>query len=398
MTIEIAHERLEWLRRAAADGTVHTVRVSWPDRLGGWRGKRVPVDDFLADPDRRIGFCDGMIVVDVGCAIIQETPFSNFETGYPDMYLRPDVGTLRPACWADGEAFVLGELQSHHGERLAVAPRNVLRAVLARLAQSGVGVRASLTLSGRLMRSPRESVALLPGGLGRGEPGKGVLRAAAEALLASGVPVASLDARRDGSFRLGLEALEAGEAADLAFVAKAAVKEVALQQGLNAVFMTVVPGAGRPAQLEIDLELDGPASPAPEPSALLRAIADVRALLQPSITAFKAGPPGEPTIERRASCVAIGSLRASSEADPTTALAAVLAAAAVAAGAPTSTAPVASARTLDEAADRLVEAPWVADWLGSALIDNALPLLRHETRSFAAAVTDWEIERYWMQS
>ena len=89
MTVETTPGPLQWLREAAAAGEVHTVRVSWADRLGTWRGKRLPVDVFLGGPERRIGFCDGMIVVDVNCDVIQETPFSNFGTGYPDMYLRP---------------------------------------------------------------------------------------------------------------------------------------------------------------------------------------------------------------------------------------------------------------------------------------------------------------------
>ena len=65
MTVETTPGPLQWLREAAAAGEVHTVRVSWADRLGTWRGKRLPVDVFLGGPERRIGFGDGMIVVDV---------------------------------------------------------------------------------------------------------------------------------------------------------------------------------------------------------------------------------------------------------------------------------------------------------------------------------------------
>ncbi len=395
MTLDATRERLDWLSRAAAEGTVHTVRVSWSDRLGVWRGKRIPVEDFLRSPQRRIGFCDGMIVVDVACAIIQETPFSNFETGYPDMYVQPELDTLRPVPWSDGEAFVLGELQGHHGEALTVAPRNVLRSVLARLAARGVHVETSLTLTGRLMRSPRERVVLSPGGLGRGETGRGALRTALEGLVAAGVPVRSLDARPDGTFRIALGALDPVTAGDLAVVTKAACKEVALRGGLNAVFMTRVPGAEGASQLEIGLALDG-VEAAPEPERLAGALGDVRALLQPSITAFKAGPPPAPAVVDEAGSLRITGLRASSEADPLTALAATIAAVGTVTTAGTASDPVPS-RGLFTAADRLAAASWATDWLGMPFLENAVPLLRAEAQLFADAVTDWEIERYWMQ-
>jgi glutamine synthetase len=39
--------------------------------------------------------------------------------------------------------------------------------------------------------------------------------------------------------------------------------------------------------------------------------------------------------------------------------------------------------------------PWLCDWLGKPLLENAVALFEHEARLFSASVTDWEIERYW---
>jgi glutamine synthetase len=392
VTIDATRERLDWLREAAASGEVHTVRVSWSDRLGVWRGKRVPVEQFLDGPERAIGFCDGMIVVDVQCDVLQATPFSNFGTGYPDMYVHPDATTIRPVGWVPGEAFVLGDLHSHGGEPLGVHPRVVLGRVLDRLAASGVTVRAELKLGGRLMRTPVEPIPLLPGGAGRGEPEPGVLRTAAEGLTVSGVPVRSIDGRADGTFRLVLGPLEAGAAADAAVLAKAALKEVAITHGVHAVFMTRTLGAQAPCELAIRLLLDGDIEALlGRVDALPSALGDVRALLQPSINAMKAGPAG--AVEVAGGTVArVGGVRAAAEADPSTALAAVLAALAGGdGGAP------APPRDLLDAAERLDGSAWAREWLGDALIDNATPLLREEAERFAAAVTDWELDRYWMQ-
>jgi glutamine synthetase len=393
MTVTLESERLDELRRAAVDGVVHTVRVGWSDRLGVLRGKRVPVEDFLADPERRIGFCDGMIVVDVHAGIIQETPFSNFETGYPDMYVRPRLETLRRAAWTSGDALVLGQLQSHHGEPLSVAPRNALAALLDRLASAGTAVAARLTLSGRLMHAPTTPASLLPGGRTRDEDEPGTLRAAAEGLIASGVPVESIVGLPDGRFTVALATCAAAEAADHAVIAKAALKEVALRHGLTASFMTRTPGAPASSELLVELELDGEGVSAPDPEALARALGDVRALLQPSVNAFKAGPAPTPQVVASAATVVSG-LRAASEADPATALAAMVAAV-VAPGPASGDDPVPT--DLHGAAGRLDRAGWVRDWLGAPLVDNAVPLLRHEAELFNAAVTDWETERYWRQ-
>ncbi len=91
-----------WLAAAADRGEVHTVRLGWADRLGGWRGKRMPVREFLSRAPMSMGFCDGMIVCDVQCDIIEATPFSNYSTGYPDLHVHFHPDLARPAAWAPG--------------------------------------------------------------------------------------------------------------------------------------------------------------------------------------------------------------------------------------------------------------------------------------------------------
>lgn len=389
MTAQPTHD-LQWLAAEAASGRIHTVRVSWSDRLGVWRGKRLPVDDFLGSPARRIGFCDGMIVVDVYCATIQTTPFSNFDTGYPDMYVQPDLDTLRPVGWAPGEAFMLGTLQSHHGAPLAVAPRNLLASVLKRLADRGLTLTARPVVAGRMMERPGEPLALLPGGLGRGEQAPGALREAADGLVGSGVPVRFVDASDDGTFRIGLGAQAPVAAGDAAVITKAALKETAMQHGYKAIFMTKVPGSAVTSELQVTLELAGTV---PDRGRYVAALGDVRALLQPSITAFKAGP----TLVAPAGQGQEFTLRAASEADPLTALAAAAAALGAALDPEIQLRDGGPAESLALAAGRLGHTPWVTEWLGASFVENSVALIRHEAELFDSAVTDWETARYWAQ-
>lgn len=391
MTIDVARERIDWLAEAASVGDVHTVRASWSDRLGALRGKRLPVDGFLASTERRIGFCDGMIVVDVNCDIIQTTPFSNFETGYPDMYWRPRLDTLRPVGWRPGEAFVLGRLEDHGGEPLAVAPRNVLDGVVGRLAGVGFTLEARFTIAGRLMIRPDEPFALLADGRGHGEENLGVLRSATDGLMRSGVPVRALHTDRDGSFRLAIAADDPGQAVEHALIAKAAFKEVARERRLNAVFMTRLPDSASSSLATIEITLKG--ADAPEPGRLEAARSHLRGLLQPSITAFKAGPIPAPEIRTEGDRVVISGLGGSAESDPATALAAEVAAIGIALDRSTDLSP-ASPADLDQAATVLAACGSASEWLGEAFVENAVPLMRHEAALFAGAITDWELDRY----
>lgn len=375
------------LAQLAESGDLHTVRISWSDRLGSWRGKRVPVELFLAAPDRRVGFCDGMLVVDVQADVDERTPFSNFQTGYPDVYVRPDLASLRAAPWTGGEAFVLGDPTDHHGHPVDVSPRVVLARVLDRLATLQVDASVRVTLTGRLMRDPASPVVLGPGGAGEGEPRPGALRAAAEGLIGAGIPVERIETGADpGLFRLGLAPLPPLAAADAAVVAKNALKEIALGRGLTATFMTLVPNASEPAELRLDLDLAGPVTP-PTGEQLAARLARVAGLLWPSVTALRATPPAPPLVERGQ----VRDVRAASEADPVTAIALALAAAA----SDQTCEPTDPPADLGAASRLLDGCGWARDWLGHGLIDNAVPLLVREDELFRQAVTDWEVQRYW---
>jgi len=384
-------ERLDWLAAAASSGDIHTVRLSWPDRLGTMRGKRLPVDLFLESPERRIGFCDGMIVVDVNCDVIQETPFSNFETGYPDMYLTPRPDTLARVGWSTGEALVFGRLENHGGRPLGVSPSNVLAGVTERLARAGITVEARLAVSGRLMAGRNRPFRLLADGSGIGESEPGILRQALEGLDRSGVGIRSMETDRQGGFRFSLDWETPAFAAQQAVLVKAALKELARQQGIDAVFMTVLPEAPGPSRLDITLRLSGAVI---NPESLRLRLAPARGLLQPSVNAFKAGSLTLPTASPAGDDVILSGLAASSEADPATALMTLLAAVG-ADSEPADAAPEDELNSFADAAIRLSECGWARDWLGGEFVDNAVPLLSHEAALFESAVTDWELDRYW---
>jgi glutamine synthetase len=385
---------IEWLRDAAAAGTIHTVRVSFADRLGVWRGKRVPADLFLASNGSPLGFCDGMLVVDVHADLVQETPFSNYGTGYPDVYIHPDLSDVRRVGWAPGEALAFGDLFDEHGRPSTVAPRTVLARVAGRAASRDV-TTVRLAVSGRLMHDPLHPVALeqalVP------SSGDRVLADTARGLEASGIPVDVIGTGVEGSFTVHLAELPLRAAGNAGVLAKSALKELARAAGLEAVFMTRPTVAGPLSAWTVSLHLAGMA--ATGLTALPDLLEDARGFMAPSVNAFRAGP--QPFRVEAAGDGVDVSVASSAEGSPETAVACAVAATLEAAerleanGGGRGAGPSAS---LAEVAARLEASTWLADWLDEALPVNTAPLLRAEQALFDAAVTDWELERYWRAS
>ena len=85
--------------------------------------------------------------------------FANWERGYGDFHLAPDLATLRRASWLDKTAIVLCDVEDEAAHRpVAVAPRSILRRQLEAAEALDYSVMALLSLNttfiGILPRSP----------------------------------------------------------------------------------------------------------------------------------------------------------------------------------------------------------------------------------------------------
>ena len=374
----------DWLASEVASGRVDTVALSFADRLGAWRGKRVPAKDFVEHGPTTLGFCDGMIVCDIRCGVIEETPFSNFSTGYPDLYVTLDPREARPMGWRPREAFVFGVPSDRHGDALAVAPTALLQSVLQRLEAGGLAITVSAELSGAFLG--RDTDAFLASSAGETSHLPFLWL---DALSASWIPVRYCHPGFDpGSFRLGIDDISPLELAQAIVVAKGAAKELARVEGGEAIFMTRRPGGTEPALLEVTVAVTP--SVAFSTESLESLLVEARPLLFPSVNAMrKADIPVVISTQRERSIVNVS---ASAEADGATVLATVLAAI----GAAMEGRHAKGSRIDDLARSaQLLESDWLRDWLGAPFLENSVPLFEREAALFALAVTDWEIERYW---
>lgn len=252
---------LDELRREVADATIDSVVVGFTDHYGRTMGKRFDAEFFLescvADGTHA---CDYLLTVDMEMEPVEGFAYSNWSTGYGDFHLVPDLDTLRRAGWTTGTAFVLCDvIDNGSHEPVAVAPRSILGHQLDELAEAGFSAAAASELEFFLFRDSYrtahdkgyrdmesagwyvEDYHLL-----QASRVEDYVGAARRALAASGIPVESSKGEAAiGQHELNVRYADALTMADRHVVMKQAMKELADAQGVSVTFMAK-PDAAQP--------------------------------------------------------------------------------------------------------------------------------------------------------
>jgi len=130
---------VDQLRGLATAGGIDTVIVGFCDMQGRLVGKRVSVRLFLDEVvEHGVECCDYLLAVDVDMNTVDGYAFSSWDSGYGDLVLTPDLATLRLIPWLPGTALVVADVGGHDGGPISVAPRTILHAQVARLAERGM--------------------------------------------------------------------------------------------------------------------------------------------------------------------------------------------------------------------------------------------------------------------
>lgn len=142
------------LAQLAAAGEIDTVLAVFPDLYGRLMGKRFEAEYFVSQiVEAGTHACDYLLTVDMEMEPVPGYDFANWQKGYGDFHLAPDLGTLRRASWLDRTAVVLCDVKSEvTHEFVPVAPRSILRKQLDAAAQRGFGVMAASELEYYLFR------------------------------------------------------------------------------------------------------------------------------------------------------------------------------------------------------------------------------------------------------
>ncbi|GFG69006.1 glutamine synthetase family protein [Mycolicibacter senuensis] len=135
------------LQQLVASGEIDTVVVAFTDMQGRLVGKRVAAQHFLDEvAGHGVECCSYLLAVDVEMNTVPGYPIADWGTGYGDLVLRPDFATLRRIPWLPGTAHVLADAHWPDGAQVAVSPRQILAAQLARLTERGLVAYAATEL------------------------------------------------------------------------------------------------------------------------------------------------------------------------------------------------------------------------------------------------------------
>ena len=120
---------LDQLTTSIRNGSIDTVVVAITDMQGRLVGKRVQGQYFAEHGVAEGGVegCEYLFAVDMETEPVPGYEIANWERGYGDFRLRPDLATLRRIPWLAGTALVLCDVEWHDGTPVAPSPRQILR-------------------------------------------------------------------------------------------------------------------------------------------------------------------------------------------------------------------------------------------------------------------------------
>jgi glutamine synthetase len=266
---------LERLSELVQQEQIETVIVAFTDHYGRLVGKRYDAEMFVEDTYHHgTHGCDYLLTTDMEMEPVQGYGFANWELGYGDFHLVPDLNTLRIASWLDKTAMVLCDVKSEKThDFVAVAPRSILRRQIDAAHSSGYKSFAASELEYYLFQnSYREAAAdgyrdLEPAGWyledyhilqgTRTEPFTAAVR---HHLKHSGVPVENSKGEWGlGQHELNIRYAEALEMADRHIVYKQCLKETAERMGLSVTFMAkfATDRAGSSCHIHFSMWRDG---------------------------------------------------------------------------------------------------------------------------------------------
>jgi glutamine synthetase len=139
---------LDDLVKRVADEEIETVVVGFTDHFGRMMGKRFDAEFFLEEAAKHgTHACDYLLTVDMEMDPVPGYSFANWELGYGDFHLVPDLDTLRVATWLDKTALVLCDLENEKThQHVPVGPRSILRQQVERAAEMGYSANAASEL------------------------------------------------------------------------------------------------------------------------------------------------------------------------------------------------------------------------------------------------------------
>ncbi len=259
------------LHNMAEDESIKTVIVAFTDHYGRLMGKRFDAGFFLQTcMDDGTHACDYLLTTDMEMEPVPGFAFANWELGYGDFHLVPDLETLRIADWLDNTAIVLCDVQDDQTHKwVEVAPRSVLRNQMRLASDLGYDVKAASELEYYTFEdsyreaNDRDYHKLNPTGwyledynIQQGTRIEYFTSAARQHLRNSGVPVENSKGEWGlGQHELNIRYSDVLEMADRHVIYKQCLKELADAMGISVTFMAKYHEEGAGSSCHIHMSL-----------------------------------------------------------------------------------------------------------------------------------------------
>jgi len=129
---------LDELAKEGEEGTIDTVVAAFTDMQGRLFGKRIQVEYFLDEVvEHGVEGCNYLLALDMEMDPVPGYEMANWEDGYGDFAIVPDMATLRRIPWLDRTAMVICDVANHDRSDVVASPRQVLIAQYERAAEMG---------------------------------------------------------------------------------------------------------------------------------------------------------------------------------------------------------------------------------------------------------------------
>ncbi|MCX6050522.1 MAG: glutamine synthetase family protein [Chloroflexi bacterium] len=262
---------LEQLAEHVNRGIIDTVLVVFTDHYGRFLGKRFDAEFFLEEAAKGgTHGCDYLLTVDMEMEPVPGYRFANWERGYGDFHLVPDLQTLRIASWLDRTALVICDVEDEAAHQpVTVAPRSMLRRQIEQAARLGYTTMAASELEYYIFQDSYRDAArkayqgLEPAGwyiedyhVLQGTREEAFNGAARRHLKQSGVPVENSKGEWGlGQHELNVRYSDVLTMADRHVIYKQCLKEIADQMGISVTFMAKYAASGAGSSSHIHLSL-----------------------------------------------------------------------------------------------------------------------------------------------
>jgi glutamine synthetase len=118
---------LDELKQYVEQGAIDTIVTAFTDMQGRLMGKRIQAEFFLEDVlSEGIEGCNYLLALDMEMDPVPGYAMANWEGGYGDFRITPDLATLRRIPWLEGTALVLCDVALENGNPVVASPRQIL--------------------------------------------------------------------------------------------------------------------------------------------------------------------------------------------------------------------------------------------------------------------------------